>query len=191
MTTHPTPEAPSDGLIDECRDYADMLNAIPTRPMPGERLSAVDARHLDAAALTLTQAAARIQVLEGERDEAVSAWERLTEDPVSSAERNVGRWVYNRASKLMDAKAGSSDAVELAWLAEVIENIEEYGAIHCDGHELAPFPTARLTEAMTSIATAVKLTEGEWKNAPPIRFKALLKRVSETASSALAPGGQP
>lgn len=86
-------------------------------------------------------AESQLQALIAERDAAVAGWERVTEDPVGAAERDVGRWVYERISKLMDTKEGAPEEAELRWLAACVETIEEYGSIHCAGEELAPFPT--------------------------------------------------
>lgn len=88
----------------------------------------------------LDEALATVEQLRAERDTAVGAWERVNEDPVGAAERDVGRWVYQRISKLMDAKENTPEALELTWLAACVESVEEYGAIHCEGEELAAFP---------------------------------------------------
>ena len=55
------------------------------------------------------------------------------------AERDVGRYLYNRLEALVYAGAKSP---ELDWIALVIESVEEYGASHCGSDELAPFPAA-------------------------------------------------
>lgn len=57
-----------------------------------------------------------------------------------AAEREVGRWVYRRISRLMDAKPGTAEGAELDWLAAVVAHIEEYGEENCGDDALAPFP---------------------------------------------------
>lgn len=94
------------------------------------------------ATFNLDRTAPLIVALAAERDVAVAAWERVTEDPVAAAERDVGRWVYQRISKLMAAKENTPEEAELSWLADVVVHIEEYGSIHCAGEELARFPAA-------------------------------------------------
>jgi hypothetical protein len=52
------------------------------------------------------------------------------EEPVGAAEREVGRAVYERIEKLMDAnpKPHTSEWAELTYLAELAETVEEYGS---------------------------------------------------------------
>lgn len=52
-------------------------------------------------------------------------------DPVGAAEREVGRYVYMLIEARMDAKAGTAEGRELAYLAAIVSDVEEYGA-----HEL-------------------------------------------------------
>ena len=56
-----------------------------------------------------------------------------------AAERDVGRYLYQRLETLMDA---NSDSTELAWIAHIIGCVEEYGIEHCKGDELMAFPLA-------------------------------------------------
>jgi hypothetical protein len=62
------------------------------------------------------------------------------EDAVGAAEREVGRWVYQRIEVLMDAKPDTADGAELTYLARVAEAVEEWGSHACGGDSLAPFP---------------------------------------------------
>lgn len=59
---------------------------------------------------------------------------------VGAAEAEVGRYVYRRIERLMDAKPGTVDGAELCYLAEIAEGVEEYGEQACDGHPLGRFP---------------------------------------------------
>lgn len=59
---------------------------------------------------------------------------------VGAAEAEVGRYVYRRIERLMDAKPGTVEGAELCYLAEIAEGIEEYGEQACDGHPLGRFP---------------------------------------------------
>jgi hypothetical protein len=67
--------------------------------------------------------------------------ERLTAeregDASDAAERDVGRYLYNRLEALVYAGV---KCPEMDWIARVIESVEEYGASHCGSDELAPFP---------------------------------------------------
>ena len=47
---------------------------------------------------------------------------------VGGAEPEVGRAVYERIEALMDAKAGTSEGAELAYLADLVSSVEEYGS---------------------------------------------------------------
>ena len=64
------------------------------------------------------------------------------EDDVGAAEREVGRYVYRRIERLMDAKAGTPEAAELTYLARIAESVEEYGEDACADHELATYGAA-------------------------------------------------
>lgn len=44
-----------------------------------------------------------------------------------SAEIAVGEFIYGRISELMNAKAGTPAGRELAYLTELVEDVEEYG----------------------------------------------------------------
>lgn len=59
---------------------------------------------------------------------------------VGAAEAEVGRYVYRRIERLMDAKPGTVEGAELCYLAEIAEGVEEYGEQACDGHPLGRFP---------------------------------------------------
>ena len=61
----------------------------------------------------------------------------VEDDAVGCAEREVGRFFYNRISALMDAELGTGDAIELAYLAQIVSDVEEYGA---DGTEVRDSP---------------------------------------------------
>ncbi len=50
------------------------------------------------------------------------------ENHIGAAELAVGQFVYRRIETLMDAKAGTPEGGELAYLAELVGNVEEYGA---------------------------------------------------------------
>jgi len=65
--------------------------------------------------------------------------ERLSRegDATEAAERDVGRYLYNRLEALVYAGV---KCPEMDWIARVIESVEEYGASHCGSDELAPFP---------------------------------------------------
>lgn len=62
-----------------------------------------------------------------------AALETNTEGP---AEAEIGRWVYRRISRLMDAMPGSKEGKELAYLAAVAASIEEYGEAACGDTDL-------------------------------------------------------
>lgn len=59
---------------------------------------------------------------------------------VGAAEAEVGRYVYRRIERLMDAKPGTVEGAKLCYLAEIAEGVEEYGEQACDGHPLGRFP---------------------------------------------------
>ena len=61
-------------------------------------------------------------------------------DQVGAAEAEVGRHVYRRIERLMDAKPGTVEGAELCYLAEIAEGVEEYGEQACDGNPLGRFP---------------------------------------------------
>lgn len=70
----------------------------------------------------------------------LTRWVDASEDPESCAEREVGRYVYERVSSLMDAKAGTRDGEELTYLAQLVTDVEEYGAKGSDGQ--LPWPSS-------------------------------------------------
>jgi hypothetical protein len=47
---------------------------------------------------------------------------------IGAAELTVGQFVYRRLEKLMDAKGDSPEGRELDYLADLVGNVEEYGA---------------------------------------------------------------
>lgn len=51
-------------------------------------------------------------------------------DAVGCAERDVGRYIYERIEALMDATEGPR-AAELSYLAEIVAQVEEYGVENC------------------------------------------------------------
>jgi hypothetical protein len=55
-------------------------------------------------------------------------WHAMADDPVGCAEREVGRWVYRRIEAVISAKPGTAEGRELAYLAAVAADVEEYGA---------------------------------------------------------------
>ena len=61
------------------------------------------------------------------------------EDAVGAAERDVGRYIYQRIETLMDAKHVIGIADELTYLATIAEAVEEYGAEACGGEDLSVF----------------------------------------------------
>jgi hypothetical protein len=64
-----------------------------------------------------------------------------SEDAEGVAERQVGRYVYRRISKLMDAAPGTPEGAELLFLANIASQVEEYGEQACGDHDLsAPAP---------------------------------------------------
>lgn len=61
-------------------------------------------------------------------EKALAEISRLREaQPSYAAEQRVGRYVYDRIEKLMDAKAGTPEGDELAMLAAIVDEIEEWG----------------------------------------------------------------
>jgi hypothetical protein len=66
--------------------------------------------------------------------------EGLPANEIGAAEAEVGRWVYRRIEALIDAKPGTPEAMELAYLARVAESVEEYGEDACAGHSLSAAP---------------------------------------------------
>lgn len=70
--------------------------------------------------------------------------ERLKEshNTTGAAEREVGQFVYRRIEALMDATAGTPEADELSYLAEIVSDVEEYGATGAEAHQRGPFTTA-------------------------------------------------
>jgi hypothetical protein len=84
-------------------------------------------RHLNR---QLSAARARIRVLEDSLDG--------PSDAVGAAEREVGRYVYKRVSALMNTDPGSAAERELAYLAEIVSDVEEYGADTMDPADIKP-----------------------------------------------------
>ncbi len=61
------------------------------------------------------------------------------DDAVGAAERDVGRYIYQRIETLMDAKHVTGIANELTYLATIAEAVEEYGSEACGGEDLSVF----------------------------------------------------
>ncbi len=61
------------------------------------------------------------------------------DDAVGAAERDVGRYIYQRIETLMDAKHVTSIGNELDYLATIAAAVEEYGSEHCAGEDLSVF----------------------------------------------------
>lgn len=61
---------------------------------------------------------------------------------IGAAEAELGRYIYRRIEALMDATPGTPDSSELAYLAAIAAQVEEYGEEACDGNSLASFPPA-------------------------------------------------
>jgi hypothetical protein len=66
---------------------------------------------------------------------------RGEEDPVAECERAVGQWVYRRIEVLMDAAPDTPGGAELAFLAAVASDVEEYGAT--GDHAVVPAPPSQ------------------------------------------------
>lgn len=65
--------------------------------------------------------------------EAAAALSAPDDAATGCAEREVGRWVYNRVSSLMDAKPGTPEDRELGYLSRMVSDVEEYGATGAEG----------------------------------------------------------
>jgi hypothetical protein len=77
------------------------------------------------------------------------------ENAIGAAEREVGQFVYRRIEALMDAKAGTPEGAELTYLAEIVSDVEEYGATGSEPQQRAPFQTPSgdgLVEALRPFA---------------------------------------
>jgi hypothetical protein len=69
------------------------------------------------------------------------------EDAEGVAERQVGRYVYRRISKLMDAEPGTPEGEELLFLADIASQVEDYGEEACGDHDLGvPAPAVQEQE---------------------------------------------
>ncbi len=77
--------------------------------------------------------------------------ERLKEgqNAIGAAEREAGQFIYRRIEMLLDAKAGTPEGAELTYLAEIVSDVEEYGATGAEAQQRAPFATAH--EAATPL----------------------------------------
>ena len=64
-------------------------------------------------------------------------------DPKESPEFAVGEFVYDRIGLLMNAKVGTPEAEELAYLSHLVIDVEEYDAAL--GHSELPWPTSAPT----------------------------------------------
>ena len=84
----------------------------------------------------IPEAASEIQRIRGEV-ERLTAIASREGDAADAAERDVGRYLYNRLEALVYAGV---KCPEMDWIARVIESVEEYGASHCGSDELATFP---------------------------------------------------
>ena len=60
------------------------------------------------------------------------------QNAIGAAESDVGRFVYRRIEKLMDAKPGSPAAHELRYLAHIVNDVEEYGATGAEDRDWEP-----------------------------------------------------
>lgn len=63
---------------------------------------------------------------------------RKSEGVIGAAEREVGRRLYRRIEDLIDAKPGTPEGDELAWLVNIVESVEEYGEEACASEALWP-----------------------------------------------------
>lgn len=79
-------------------------------------------------------------LVEWQRRAALSPGGEGEANQVGAAEAEVGRYIYRRIERLMDAKPGTVEGAELCYLAEIAEGVEEYGEQACDGHPLGRFP---------------------------------------------------
>jgi hypothetical protein len=76
---------------------------------------------------------------------------------------------------------------------ERIENVMAKAPILEAADQILALPSSReqrLVEALREIAAHVKLTEGDWKDAPHMRLLALVRATSSIASTALAELGE-
>jgi hypothetical protein len=64
-----------------------------------------------------------------------STTQTRSQNAIGAAELEVGQFVYRRIEKLMDAKADTPEGRELDFLAELVSNVEEYGAQGDEGGE--------------------------------------------------------
>lgn len=97
------------------------------------------------------------------------------ENAVGAAEREVGRAVYERIEALMDAKAGTPEGRELSYLADLAQNVEEYGAYGGpDAPFIAPDPALEALRELSEKATA-----GPWSVSGDVAGRAFAIR-SET-----------
>jgi len=60
------------------------------------------------------------------------------DNAIGAAEAEVGRYIYRRIERLMDAKPGSPESAELDFLANITVHVEEYGEDACADHALSP-----------------------------------------------------
>jgi hypothetical protein len=95
-----------------------------------------------------------------------------SEDPIGCAEREVGRWVYRRIEVLMDAKpgVGTTEAQELGYLADVVVDVEEYGATGehpVDGLPPSPSKPEGETGLQRLIEAALEFGDPGWANTWP------------------------
>lgn len=77
-------------------------------------------------------------------------------------EQAVGRFVYNRAERLMDATAGTPEGAELTYLAGVIADVEEYGADGTEGRA----PRTLNATILAGLGPLIKADKVEWSPAP-------------------------
>lgn len=63
-----------------------------------------------------------------------------SENAVGAAEAEVGRYIYRRIERLMDAKPGTPEGAELDFLANIAVHVEEYGEEACADNAIGVFP---------------------------------------------------
>lgn len=128
VVTHPRPE---DGLASTGRPTeADVTRYCEGADDPLANMLRDARKHLDEGNIT----SARVSLHGASLGQAYRALTRpdpsLGGEPntIGAAELQVGQFVYNRLSMLMDAKPGEPELLELQYLTDLISDVEEYMA---------------------------------------------------------------
>jgi len=87
------------------------------------------------------------------------AGREVEQDAVGAAEREVGRYVYMRVEALMSSDEGTAGSRELDYLAQIVSDVEEYGADLMEPGDLQPMPHFEASTQPVAVPVSEEIAE--------------------------------